>query len=46
MWRVGLYLGLVSDKPQPKIGSRTWWLNLILVTSFFLVGLAILHAVQ
>lgn len=25
--RLGVYFGLVSDQPKPKIGSRKWWLN-------------------
>jgi hypothetical protein len=25
-WRLAEYLGLVTDKPKPKVGSRQWWL--------------------
>jgi hypothetical protein len=29
VWRIGEYLGLVSDKPKPARGSREWWLSLL-----------------
>lgn len=25
-WRVGEHLGLVTDRPKPRVGSRAWWL--------------------
>lgn len=38
-WQVAEYLGLVSDKPRPKVGSRQWWLNNLLL---FLCGVVVI----
>jgi len=45
-WRVGEYLGLVSDKPRPKIGSRSWWLSVAFVSAFVAVGMAVVVATR
>lgn len=30
-WRVAEYLGLVADQLKPKIGTRQWWLTMLLI---------------
>jgi len=45
-WRLGEYLGLVTDKPKPKIGNRVWWLQLVFVAACIAVGLVVLNAVR
>ena len=42
-WRVGEYLGLVSDKPNPKFGSRAWWLNMVPSVVSAVVGVGLLE---
>ncbi|MEP7054841.1 MAG: hypothetical protein ABI912_06295 [Actinomycetota bacterium] len=45
-WRAGDYLGLVSDKPKPKIGSRSWWLRTAVMSAAVSVSLAIIFATR
>lgn len=46
MWRVREYLGLVTDKPKPRVGGRLWWLQLAFVIACMAVGLGVLNAVR
>ncbi len=41
-WRAGEYLGLVSDKPKPKIGSQAWWLNVLFIGAISVVTVSLL----
>jgi len=43
---VGEYLGLVSDKPKPKIGSRSWWFTVAFEAVCAAVGMAVLVATR
>jgi len=36
--RLSVYLGLVSDTPKPKIGSRKWWLSMAVSLACGLAG--------
>ncbi len=45
-WGVGEYLGLVSDKPKPKIGSRSWWLSVVFVSVCVAAGMAVVVATR
>ncbi len=45
-WRVGRFVGIVTDKPAPKVGSRTWWLDLLFFMAFFGVSFWIFDAVR
>lgn len=40
-WRVAEYLGLVTDKPKPKFGSRQWWLNILFISICVSVGILV-----
>lgn len=46
VWRVGEYLGLVTDQPRPKLGSRAWWLQLVSMGACLAVALVVLNAVS
>lgn len=45
-WRVGRFLGIVTDKRAPKVGSRTWWLDLLFFMAFFGVSFWMFDAVR
>lgn len=41
VWRTAEFLGIVSDEPGPRPGSRRWWLGLLLVGGLVVVSLAV-----
>lgn len=43
MWRLGEYLGLVTDKPKPRVGSSGWWRAVLLIAFVSTVAVAVVN---
>jgi hypothetical protein len=41
IWRSGEYLGLVSDRPKPRLGSGGWWRTVLLIGVIVTIALAV-----